>query len=216
MVRAAARNLQAGGIEEGASTITQQYVRMALLDPEQTIDRKLHEIVWAVELEERLDKDEILERYLNGVYLGPGRLRVRDRRRSLLLQARRGARPGRGRAARRDDPGSRRHQPGRRSGRRQAAPRRRGRPDALQGFITPDEADAVLGSDLELDIAEPDIGEDAWVDLVKRLVYDPSADLQPGLQEAIGDSVQERVEALFEGGLTIETTLDGAHAGTRS
>jgi penicillin-binding protein 1A len=209
MVRAAARNLRAGGIAEGASTITQQYVRMALLDPEQTIDRKLHEIVWAVELEEQLDKDEILERYLNGVYLGQGvygfgtaaeHYFSRPVGELGLAEAALLAGTIRAPAVTNAVDGP------------EAAQQRR---DIViqqmlgQGRITEEEAEAVLGTDLELDVAEPQAGEDAWVDLVKRLVYDPSVDLQPGLQEAVGDSVQERVEALFEGGLTIETTLDG-------
>jgi penicillin-binding protein 1A len=215
MVRAAARNLQAGGIAEGASTITQQYVRMALLDPEQTFDRKLHEIVWAVELEDRLDKDEILERYLNGVYLGQGVYgfgTAADHYFSRPIQelglAEAALLAGTIRAPAVTNPvdGP------------EAAQQRRDvvvRQMQAQGRITEEEADEVLGTELTLDVAAPEAGEDAWVDLVKRLLYDPSVDLQPGLQEAIGDSIQERVEALFEGGLTIETTLDGelqAHA----
>jgi penicillin-binding protein 1A len=209
MVRAAARNLQAGGIAEGASTITQQYVRMALLDPEQTFDRKLHEIVWAVELEERLDKDDILERYLNGIYLGQGvygfgtaadHYFSRPVQELGLAEAATLAGSIRAPAVANPVDGP------------EAAVQRRDivvNQMLAQGRITQEEADEVLGSELELDVAEPEAGEDAWIDLVKRLIYDPSADLQPGLQEAIGDSVQERVDALFEGGLTIETTLDG-------
>jgi penicillin-binding protein 1A len=210
MIRAAARNVQAGGIEEGASTITQQYVRMALLDPEQTIDRKLHEIVWAVELERRLEKDEILERYLNGIYLGQGVYgfgTAADHYFSRPIEelglAEAALLAGSIRAPSVANPvdGP------------EIAQQRRDvviRQMQAQGFIDDEEADAVVGTDIVLEIAEPDLGEEAWVDLVKRLVYDPSVDLQPGLQEAVGDSVQERVDALFEGGLTIETTLDGA------
>ncbi len=72
MLRAAGRNLAAGGIAEGASTITQQYVKMTLLSPEQTIERKIHEVLLAVELEKRDSKEQILEGYLNAVYLGEG------------------------------------------------------------------------------------------------------------------------------------------------
>jgi penicillin-binding protein 1A len=72
MLRAAGRNLAAGGIAEGASTITQQYVKMTLLSPEQTIERKLQEVLLAVELERRDSKEEILEGYLNAIYLGEG------------------------------------------------------------------------------------------------------------------------------------------------
>jgi penicillin-binding protein 1A len=210
MVRAAARNIQAGGIEEGASTITQQYVRMALLDPDQTMERKLHEIVWAVEMEERLEKDEILERYLNGIYLGQGvygfgsaaeHYFSKDVSELGLAEAAVLAGSIRAPAVTNPVDGP------------EAAKQRRDiviRQMENAGFITPAEADAAIGTEVELDIAEPDIGEEAWIDLVKRVVYDPSVDLQPGLQEAIGESVQERVDALFEGGLTIETTLDGA------
>jgi penicillin-binding protein 1A len=209
MVRAAARNLQAGGIEEGASTITQQYVRMALLDPEQTFDRKLHEIVWAVELEQRLEKDEILHRYLNGIYLGQGVYgfgTAADHYFSTSVEelglAEAALLAGTIRAPAVTNPvdGP------------EAAQQRRDvviRQMLSQGRITEEEAEEVLGTEIELEVAEPELGEAAWVDLVKRLIYDPSVDLQPGLQEAVGASVQERVDALFEGGLTIETTLDG-------
>jgi penicillin-binding protein 1A len=209
MVRAAARNVQAGGIAEGASTITQQYVRMALLDPEQTIDRKLHEIVWAVELEERMEKDEILERYLNGIYLGQGvygfgtaadHYFSRPIEELGLAEAALLAGSIRAPAVTNPVDGP------------EAAKQRRDvviRQMQSQGRITDEEAEAVLGTEIELELAEPEAGEDAWVDLVKRLVYDPAVDLQPGLQDAVGDSVEERVQALFEGGLTIETTLDG-------
>jgi penicillin-binding protein 1A len=210
MLRAAARNVQAGGIQEGASTITQQYVRMALLDPEQTMERKLHEIVWAVEMEERLEKDEILERYLNGIYLGQGvygfgtaaeHYFSKDVEELGIAEAAVLAGSIRAPAVSNPVDGP------------EAAKQRRDivvRQMENEGFITSEEAEAVIGTDVELDIAEPDVGEDAWIDLVKRVIYDPSVDLQPGLQEAVGDSVQERVDAIFEGGLTIETTLDGA------
>jgi penicillin-binding protein 1A len=210
MVRAAARNIQAGGIEEGASTITQQYVRMALLDPDQTMERKLHEIVWAVEMEERLEKDEILERYLNGVYLGQGVYGFGSAAEHYFSKpvgelglAEAAVLAGSIRAPAVTNPVD---------GPEPAKLRRdivvRQMED--QGFITSAEAEAVIGTEVELDVAEPEVGEDAWIDLVKRVIYDPSVDLQPGLQEAVGDSVQERVDALFEGGLTIETTLDDA------
>jgi membrane peptidoglycan carboxypeptidase len=81
-----------------------------------------------------------------------------------------------------------------------------------QGMIGQEEADEVLGTEVELDVREDDPGEPFWEDLVKRVVYDPRVDLQPGLQEAVGDSVEERVDALFEAGLRITTTLDrGMH-----
>ncbi|MDX1657689.1 MAG: transglycosylase domain-containing protein [Nitriliruptorales bacterium] len=72
IVRALFQNLQEGDIEQGGSTITQQYVKNAILSPKQTIGRKIKEAMYARELEQRLGKDEILERYLNLMYLGNG------------------------------------------------------------------------------------------------------------------------------------------------
>jgi penicillin-binding protein 1A len=56
----------------GASTITQQVVRLFLLSDERTLERKLKEIVLALRIEHVLSKDRILELYLNEIYLGCG------------------------------------------------------------------------------------------------------------------------------------------------
>jgi len=74
-VRAALANLRSGRVEEGASTITMQLVRN-MFAPDllkwNKFRRKLAEIVLAVEVERQLSKDEILELYLNQIYLGDG------------------------------------------------------------------------------------------------------------------------------------------------
>ena len=57
---------------QGASTITQQLARILFLSTERTIDRKIKELIIAYRLEKTLPKDEILEMYLNHVYLGEG------------------------------------------------------------------------------------------------------------------------------------------------
>ncbi len=73
IIRAGWANLTGGEIQQGGSTITQQYVKQAVLeDPSRTVTRKMKEIVLAVKLERRYDKDEILGFYLNTVYLGRG------------------------------------------------------------------------------------------------------------------------------------------------
>jgi 1A family penicillin-binding protein len=72
ILRAFERNLAAGGIVEGGSTITQQVVKMRILGHERTLAHKLREAVAAMWLDMQLSKDEILTRYLNGVYLGNG------------------------------------------------------------------------------------------------------------------------------------------------
>jgi penicillin-binding protein 1A len=70
VLRAVLANLRAGETVQGASTISQQLARNLFLSPEQTINRKLREMVLASRIERRLTKDEILELYLNRVYLG--------------------------------------------------------------------------------------------------------------------------------------------------
>ena len=72
IVRAALTNLRAGGVVEGGSTITQQYVKNVYTSGAQTLGRKLREMALAIDLEDRLTKDQILERYLNSIFLGNG------------------------------------------------------------------------------------------------------------------------------------------------
>ncbi|MEU6365217.1 transglycosylase domain-containing protein [Streptomyces sp. NPDC046931] len=71
VVRAALSTLS-GGERQGGSTITQQYVKNALLSPEQSLSRKVREALIAVKLDRTRSKDEILEGYLNTVYFGRG------------------------------------------------------------------------------------------------------------------------------------------------
>jgi membrane peptidoglycan carboxypeptidase len=70
IIRALYVDIRAGEAVEGASTITQQYVRNAYLSQDRTLSRKLKEAALAIEVERRLNKDEILARYLNTVYFG--------------------------------------------------------------------------------------------------------------------------------------------------
>ncbi|HWO69531.1 MAG TPA: transglycosylase domain-containing protein, partial [Actinomycetota bacterium] len=72
ILRALVANLEAGGIVQGGSTISQQVVRMSGVGDEPTLRRKLAEAWAAFRLERTFTKDEILERYLNQVYLGHG------------------------------------------------------------------------------------------------------------------------------------------------
>ncbi|AVA26498.1 MULTISPECIES: PBP1A family penicillin-binding protein [unclassified Rhizobium] len=70
--RALLRNVQAGSVVEGGSTITQQLIKLQYLESDRTIKRKIQEVVIALWLEWKLGKQEILTRYLNSVYLGAG------------------------------------------------------------------------------------------------------------------------------------------------
>ena len=70
MLRALWHNIKAGGIRQGASTITQQVVKNYSLTSKRTLQRKLKEIFLAVELERMLPKEKILDIYLNNFFLG--------------------------------------------------------------------------------------------------------------------------------------------------
>jgi len=69
ILRAALHNLS-GGSKQGASTITQQVARNFFLSSEQTIKRKVYEMLLAWKIEQNLSKDQILEIYMNQIYLG--------------------------------------------------------------------------------------------------------------------------------------------------
>ena len=70
LLRAVWVNLRGGGVCQGGSTITQQLAKNVFLSPERTLTRKANEAVLALILEARMTKREILEAYLNNVYLG--------------------------------------------------------------------------------------------------------------------------------------------------
>jgi penicillin-binding protein 1A len=72
LLRAAMANLTAGHIVQGGSTITQQLAKNLFLTPERSLPRKIRETLLALWLEHRFTKDQILEIYLNRVYLGAG------------------------------------------------------------------------------------------------------------------------------------------------
>ncbi|WP_233973516.1 peptidoglycan glycosyltransferase/peptidoglycan DD-transpeptidase MrcA [Pectobacterium versatile] len=70
IIRAASIALTSGHASQGASTITQQLARNFFLSPERTLIRKIKEVFLAIRIEQLLTKDEILELYLNKIYLG--------------------------------------------------------------------------------------------------------------------------------------------------
>ncbi len=70
ILRAVAANLRHGGIRQGGSTITQQLAKNYFLTPDRTLKRKFQEAVLALTMELMYSKDDILEIYLNEIYLG--------------------------------------------------------------------------------------------------------------------------------------------------
>lgn len=72
IMRAMLVNALEGEISQGGSTLTQQFVKNTFLTHEQTMERKIEEIVLSLMLEEKYSKDEVLEMYLNTTYFGAG------------------------------------------------------------------------------------------------------------------------------------------------
>ena len=72
IIRAAIKNLRAGDVVQGGSTITQQVARSLLLTREKKFSRKIKEIILSMRLEKELSKNDILYIYLNELYLGHG------------------------------------------------------------------------------------------------------------------------------------------------
>lgn len=209
ILRALVANLRSGAIEQGGSTITQQYVKNALLSNEQTLDRKIREAVYAVKLEKRLSKAEIFERYLNTAYFGDGVYGIGtaaqhyfskhvtqiDLTEAALLA-------GLIRSPENNNP----------TRNPETARARRTRvleQMAAEGFITPGQVDAVQSSPLGLNVANDSAPKQPFfVDWVKRVLAESKVDLQPEAQAALGSDEQERWNRLLTGGLVIHTTLD--------
>ncbi|MEZ5144433.1 MAG: biosynthetic peptidoglycan transglycosylase [Acidimicrobiales bacterium] len=72
VTRAFLSNIRGDELQQGGSTITQQYVKNTYLSSERTLERKTKEAVLAIKLEKEVSKQEILERYLNTIYFGRG------------------------------------------------------------------------------------------------------------------------------------------------
>ena len=70
MVKAIFVDIREGELKEGASTITQQLAKNLFLSNEKTFTRKFKELIYSIQLERKFTKDQILEMYLNEIYLG--------------------------------------------------------------------------------------------------------------------------------------------------
>ena len=84
ILRAALVDLWYGRWQQGGSTITQQTVKTLLLSPERRIQRKLKEVLLALQIEERFSKREILHLYLNQIYFGSGAYGIREAARTYF------------------------------------------------------------------------------------------------------------------------------------
>jgi len=206
IVRAAVRNVSAGEIAQGGSTITQQYVKNTITGPAQTLERKIEEAALAWQLEQHHSKQDILGRYLNTAYFGQGAYGVaaasrhyfgREPTSLTLVQAAQLA--GMIASPSRFDPYD--HP--------EAAHARRAvvlRALVGAGVISQDEADAAGTGDVGLvdqSVQEQDLAPYVVAEVKRLLQHDPQ-----GLFGILGTTVDERADVLFTGGLRVHTTVD--------
>jgi membrane peptidoglycan carboxypeptidase len=224
IIRAAITNAGAGGVKQGASTLTQQYVKNALIEsaPDKaaqlaakadSIERKLREARYAIALERKLSKDQILERYLNIAYFGHGVYGIGTAANyyfakpvNKLNLAQSALLAGMVQNPNRYDPSSK--EPSIRAvtkARRDVVLRRMHE----LGFIgTPlREAAEKLGIFTALrpvgsGCEDPAVQAPFFCDYVRHVLEDTP------VGAALGQTRNERQRALFGGGLTIKTTLD--------
>lgn len=198
--RAAVANLRARDIVQGGSTITQQLAKQNFLSGEQTFQRKAAELTYAMALEERLSKKELLERYLNQVYFGAGAYGIASGAEEWFGVEAEELRPeqaallgGLIRAPSRLDP---RERPELATERRNAVLAAMGE----EGYLTPEEAARARETPVEvLPHREREVREPYVVEEVKRAFF---------TNPAFGDTRAERIEYLFEGGLEVHTTIE--------
>jgi penicillin-binding protein 1A len=203
-LRALVRNAREGRVVEGGSTITQQYVKNALIAPERSLRRKVEEATLAVQLERRYSKREILGLYLNTVYFGQGAYGIEAAARTFFgvhardLTVPQGALlAGLIRSPSRYDPYA---DPEAALARRNLVIRRMQEQGYLDGPAAEAAARAPLG-------VVPPRGQERYpaayfVEYVKELIE------RDERFRALGATPAERVNALFKGGLRIHTTLD--------
>ncbi|HZA19398.1 MAG TPA: transglycosylase domain-containing protein [Actinomycetota bacterium] len=208
IARAFVANVRSGTIEEGGSTITQQYVKQSIIAPNEiaakTIDRKIDEAALARQLEKRLSKREILFRYMNTVYFGAGSYGIQaaaktyfNRSAKELTLAQGAMLAGVIRSPSYYDPFRRR---------RRAKQRRDLVLEKMEqlGWADPARVQKAMASKLKLDRGEDTSRYPApyFVDYVQRLIkFDPRF-------EALGGNWIQREKKLFTGGLRIYTTVD--------
>lgn len=200
MLRALTANVESGATVQGGSTITQQLIKNEIVGTQQTLDRKAKEAVLARRLEEQMSKDEILERYLNTVYLGNGAYGMQAGAETYF-----GVGVGELDVAQaaflagiianpslydpiRNPEGA--------EARRNLALRRL----VSFGRLSPAEADELAGAPMPAQINQVNPTPDTYfVEEVKQLLLD---------DERLGATREEREYAVFRGGLQIHTTLD--------
>jgi membrane peptidoglycan carboxypeptidase len=203
IARAAVADLRAGHIAQGGSTLTQQLVKLTVTGNSRTLDRKLREAIYAVELERRYSKNQLLEYYLNQAYFGEGVYGVATaanhyfdnksiRKVSLAEAASLAATIA----------APERYKP---TNKKANLARRNLVLDRMQelGFATPREVARAKRAKLRVKRYNPPSRQPYFVEYIKQqLLHDPAYDKVLGKE-----GTERRKRAVFQGGLKIYTTL---------
>ncbi|MEX5633607.1 transglycosylase domain-containing protein [Parafrankia sp. FMc2] len=217
VLRAAARNSEAGTTTQGGSTLTQQYVKNVLLQDATTteerdavagdsLDRKLRELRYAVAIEQRFTKDEILERYLNIAYFGDGAYGVGTAAEHYfgvsiadvsLEQA--ALLAGLVQSPSRYDPVN--HEEAAKERRNMVLTRM-----ADENYISRTQADAARQMPIDVRRDQPEV-QDSCEDSGAPFFCD-YVRAQLRASPALGATAEERDRRIYEGGLVIQTTLN--------
>lgn len=206
IARAADANAESGSVSQGGSTITQQYVKNALLNDDRTIARKIEEATMAVAMERAYSKRVILERYLNTIYFGSGAYGIEAASREFFgVPATELALPqaamlaGVVQSPSKWDP---RRSPEAALGRRNLVL------DRMQeeGYISAEQRDTAAAEPLSVlpgtnrQVQSERYPAAHFIEEVKSWLLSES--------DALGDNQAERYDNLLRGGLTITTTID--------
>jgi penicillin-binding protein 1A len=203
-VRALASNVDAGGVREGGSTITQQLVKNIFLTPKRNLDRKIKEAFIADRVEKTYSKMQILQAYLNTIYFGNGAYGVEAAAETYFNETIGQVNPAQAAflAGIISDPVG--YDPilnpeASRDRRDYALDRM-----AHYGHLSQQEADALKQTPLPTVLYQSqgttDTRDDYYVEQVKQILLNQSTTL--------GATYSERYNALFGGGLRIYTNLD--------
>ncbi|HSK90786.1 MAG TPA: transglycosylase domain-containing protein [Euzebyales bacterium] len=200
--RALVANFQAGGVRQGGSTITQQVARMNFeeVGTDESLERKVKEVIYAMALERKFSKEEILDRYVNQVYFGAGtyglqaaseeffdtNIREIEVDQAALL------------AGLISSPSAYnpRDYPDRAKRQRDLVLRNM----SIAGYIS--ESEAARYQQEPLDIAEPSGSTNRQPSIVEAIIREFKRN------PLFGATEQEREDALFNGGLRITTTIN--------
>ena len=200
--RALVRNFRAGGVQEGGSTITQQVARMNFeeVGADESIERKLKEVVYAMALERKFSKNEILDRYVNQVYFGAGSYGLQAASEEFFDTNVRDITPDQAAllAGLISSPSA--YNP--RENPEQAKQQR----DLVLGSMVRDgylsETEAAEYRSKPLEIAEPSDGTNKQPSIVEAVISEFTRN------PLFGATAAERQDALFNGGLRIKTTIN--------